>query len=381
MQILIAGLAKTGTTGLLYLLNDAFPKPPKLLFEPKSCAPETLAQHPDLLAKIIIDPKLDWSGFLPFARKITLVRDPRDRMVSAMLYSQYHADYLGDDAKVERIRTLLERKERDPKSVSVGGILEAMGDVAGKSARASAHAGHFKRLMDVFDAWCAATPDALLYRYEDFVEGRFEPLEDHLGRPIVGQAEVPKTLKRVERTRDSGSWRHWFTEDDVQLFRPAFGSWLARYGYDADDWAVEATPTIDPDHASRYYMRLVSECRAKGRVPESGRQDTAGSRLNAGHVQRADPDAVTGWAVGPDADQPVRVILKINGRKVTETLADKARPVFVERGLHPTGRCGFVFRPTGTAQWREGDEITVEPVGADFTLRNSPRRVTAVAPH
>ena len=37
MKILIAGLAKTGTTGLLYLIANSFDKKPRLLFEPKKC--------------------------------------------------------------------------------------------------------------------------------------------------------------------------------------------------------------------------------------------------------------------------------------------------------------------------------------------------------
>jgi hypothetical protein len=384
MQILIAGLAKTGTTGLLYLLNDSLPQPPTLMFEPKVCPPEVFAQPHSLLAKIILDAKLEFHGFLPFPRKITLVRDPRDRLVSALLYSQYHADYLGDDTRVARVRELLERKERDPASVSIARVLETMSEAAGKPARAAPHVNAYARMLDVFDRWCAATPDALLYKYEDFVEGRYAALEAYLGIPVAGRAVVPEMLKRVERTRDSGSWRHWFTEEDVALIRPGFEPWLARYGYDAADWRIEAHPVINPQHASQYYMRLVEESRAKGGHAPAGRGAPAagisGPQRSTGTVQRADTEAVTGWAIGADSSHPVRLALKVNGREVAQGLADKPRPALVERGVHPTGRCGFVFRFEGTAALSEGDQVAVEPVGADFALRNSPRRVAAAAP-
>ncbi len=381
MKILIAGLAKTGTTGLLYLLNNSLPRAPKLLFEPKTLPPETFAQHPDLLVKVIIDDHLDAQSFLPFGRKITLVRDPRDRLVSALLYSQYHAGYLSDDAKVGRVRELLERKESAPRAVSIGSILETIGEVAGKPARAASQVKHLNRQMETFARYCEATPDALLYKYEDFVEARYAALESYLGMPIKGQAVVPETLKRVERTKDSGGWRHWFTDEDVAAFRPILEPVLARYHYDAQDWSLAAKPVIETEHASQYYMRLVEESRAKARQasPAATRTVATGPQRNMGIVQRADTDAVMGWAIGLDASEPVRLILKINGREVARTLANEPRPALAERGVHPTGHCGFTFRFGAGQHPRVSDAVIVEPVGATFMLRNSPRTVTAAA--
>lgn len=381
MQILIAGLAKTGTTGLLYLLNNSLSRTPKLLFEPKTLPPELFAQHPDLLAKVIIGDHLDVQSLLPFKHKITLVRDPRDRLVSALLYSQYHAGYLADDAKVGRVRELLERKERTPRAVSIGSILETLGEVSGKPARAASQVRHLNRQMETFARYCEATPDALLYKYEDFVGAHYAALENYLGMPIQGQAIVPETLKRVERTKDSGGWRHWFTDEDVAAFRPILEPVLARYHYDAQDWSLAAEPVIEPQHASQYYIRLVEESRAKACQvgAASARAVATGPQRNMGIIQRTDTDAVVGWAIGLDASEPVHLVLKINGREVARALANEPRPALAERGVHPTGRCGFAFRFSAGQHPRVGDEVIVEPVGAAFALRNSPRTVTAAA--
>lgn len=391
MQILVAGLAKTGTTGLLYLVKNSLASNPKVLFEPKSCDAQVFAEHPELLVKVIVDAQLDAESLKPFGHKITIVRDPRDRLVSALLYGQFHASYLADDAKVSQIRDMLERKERSPASVSIASILETLAHVGGKPVRAAVHAERIDRVLHIFDRYCQATPDALLYKYEDFVDGNYAPLEGHLGLQIAGEAVVPDALRRVERTKGHGDWRHWFTTEDVELFRPVIGPWLARHGYDADDWRLEDPQVIDPKHCSLYFMRLVDEWRAKphrqeraaGAPPVAAAGAAAVKRAapparhkhNDGAVVRADTKTITGWAVGADSAEPVTLALSVNGREVAQTVADKPRPALVERGLHPTGRCGFVFTLRGAEALRAGDEIVVTPVGAQFTLKNSPRTI------
>ena len=170
MRILIAGLAKTGTTALLYLLKNSLPSVDEVLFEPKTCDADWLAGHPNALAKVILDKQLRVADFMAFERKITIVRDPRDRLISALLYGQFHANYLFDDDKVALVRQCLERKEQDPAAVSLTEILQLLRRVSG--APAIANHRHLARLaahLEVFDSYCAATPDALLYRYEDLV--------------------------------------------------------------------------------------------------------------------------------------------------------------------------------------------------------------------
>src|SRR5687767_12482448 len=102
MKILIAGLGKSGTTALFYLIASSLGKgpKPKLLFEPKECPADLRSARGDVVAKVLIDPQLNAASFSHFDRKITLIRDPRDRIISALLYSQFHADYLGHDESV-----------------------------------------------------------------------------------------------------------------------------------------------------------------------------------------------------------------------------------------------------------------------------------------
>lgn len=376
MKILIAGLAKTGTTGLLYLIANSFDKKPRLLFEPKECPANLHSETDIVLAKILIGPQLNADSFLHFDKKITLVRDPRDRMISALLYSQYHAKYLLDDERVRTVREILEKKESSPSRVQIREILEVMGRAAGTSNTVVSYQKRMTTALSWFAKYVATTPDGLLYKYEDFVSGEYATLEKHLGMPLSGAAEVPDRLNRVERTKGYGDWRNWFTPEDVRDYQPMLAPWLQTYEYDPEDWTLNAKPSIAPAHCSAYFMRLVEEYREKR--PNNVRARGAG-RMLTGRVIRAEPGIVTGWAIGADPDRPIRVALLVNGNEIAQTLANRPRSNLKVRGIHPTGRCGFVFRfePGGPVQ--AGDQVTVNPVNGDFTLKNSPSVASAAA--
>lgn len=261
MKILIAGVSKTGTTGLLYLIANSMDSKPKLLFEPKECPGQLAFEMGNVIAKVLIGANVNAGSFSWFDKKITLMRDPRDRFISVLLYSQYHANYLADDARVRIMRECLELKESSPSSVSIRKILEVIGSVSGKR---NAVAHYRKRARDSlarFDDYVATMPDGLLYKYEDFVAGDYAPLVKHLGMSISGTADVPDELQRVSRTKGQGDWRNWFTEDDVRELRPLFAPWLEKHGYDADDWRLNANPSVNPAHCSLYFRRLVDEYR------------------------------------------------------------------------------------------------------------------------
>ena len=374
MKILIAGLPKTGTTGLLYLIASSRATEPRLLFEPRVCPPAIDAASQNVIAKVLIRPDLNAASFAHFDKKITLVRDPRDRLVSALLYSQFHATYLADDEKVRSVRECLEKKETKPSSISISELVEVLAQANGRPG--NHHPDRIKESLALFDDYVASVPDGFLYKYEDFVSGNYRPLEVFLGFPITGAAEVPDTLSRVERTRAFGDWRNWFTADDLRRFPQVLSPWLETYGYDATDWSLNTTPFIDPEHCSRYFMRLVDESRTK-----AAKNRPSAAKTRTGRVMRAEVQLVTGWAVGADPQLPVRLALCVNGTEVAQTVADRPRDGLRERGVHPTGMCGFRFGFEEHQLLRIGDQVAVTPVGENFRLKNSPRIVAAAPSH
>ena len=365
MKILIAGLAKTGTTGLLYLIKNSISGEPRLLFEPQEYPAHLASYAGDLIAKVLVGPNLIAASFARFDRKITLVRDPRDRMISALLYSQYHGKYLADERRVRMMRECLQAKEANPSSVSLGTILGVIGKVTGRPRALAGFQERIQRSLAWFDDYVAAIPDGLLYKYEDFVSGEYAPLEKHLEMPMSGAAEVPDRLSRVTRTKAYGDWRNWFTEDDIREYRPLLSPWLDKYGYDAGDWQLNAEPSVDPAHCSLYYQRLVEESREK--------------HSHRAKIMRAEPGVVSGWMIGVDPGQPVRVALLVNGNEVAQAVADRPRPNLKKQGMHPTGQCGFVFQFEDGNSLKIGDQVAVQPLDVNFAAENAVHGVVAAA--
>jgi hypothetical protein len=207
MNFLIAGLAKTGTTGLLYRIADCVSDPKRLIFEPKSYRENPGDPKMNILCKILIGPDLDVNSFRGFYKKVTIIRDPRDRMVSSMLYSQFHCNYAMDNAKVKMIRRLLEQKEKDPKSIPFLHIVDIMGQANNAN---NDHVGNFFRHAMAQEEWLdnylSQIGDAYILRYEDFVAGRLDGLEEYLGVKLSQSGEVPTRFQRVVRTRGAGEW-------------------------------------------------------------------------------------------------------------------------------------------------------------------------------
>jgi hypothetical protein len=103
--------------------------------------------------------------------------------------------------------------------------------------------------------------DWFFYKYEDMVSGRVAEINAYLGFPLKAEAEVPKGSgkEKVVRKKAFGDWRHWFTEEDVALFKPAYLPYMQAIGYDCADWALASEPLIEPQFSSAYVRNLSSK--------------------------------------------------------------------------------------------------------------------------
>jgi hypothetical protein len=278
-NILILGLAKTGSTGLYTTVKGALAAAGHdvyCLFEPTRAdqlhSLHRLAPELPLLTKVMIarepDLHLDHDRF---ERKVTLLRDPRDMIVSFLLFRPFiRAD--APWAQVELFVDAIRAKERDPSSSSVH-ELHLLADELGLASY------RLERVVE-FTEWQEALVDRHdihAVRYEDFVAGRLDDLRSYLDLDLdigngAGSSPWPDHIMRSGGPID---WRHWFTEDDVTTYRPALERYMKRFEY-ADDWELAAAPRIDPAAASghiegRYQRRQAQQ-----------RQRRGGSSLDAG---------------------------------------------------------------------------------------------------
>lgn len=261
-RILVAGLGKSGTTALYFKIRNSMPEATRCFFEPRQFAvfDETRGTGLPLLAKVLTPLPAD---FLPhlgncFSHRVLIVRDPRDVLVSSLLYNSAYA-YLWryPPERIAEALELLRTKETSRAPTSVLTLLAALRDDFSRSAFAD-----FVRRM-LGDVTQLAEPGYgfLVVYYEDMVAGRTENLANYLGFPLTGSGEVDTSLRRVERTKGSGGWRDWLLPEDVAYFRPLLDSFLRRFHYDADDWMLKPEPSISPDHCSEYVLRVLNERR------------------------------------------------------------------------------------------------------------------------
>jgi hypothetical protein len=259
MNILIHGVGKTGTTALFYSIRQVLSGTVAELFEPAGqelfdAAFSASSKH--ILAKVILRETIQVPyGHFPW--KIMTVRDPRDILISRLLYLVWHAGFRVDTGSMDAYLTLLRVKERDPACIPLKDLF---------SSFAAFQRQHpYREYLQVLgglarqQALLASRSDFFVQRYEEFVEGRLQDLSAYLGGlDLDHRVKLPPHVARVERHKGYGDWRHWFTPDDVSFFRPMLAPAMQALGYE-DDWELAKTPMIDPRYCSEYAMRLCAE--------------------------------------------------------------------------------------------------------------------------
>ena len=262
MKVFILGTGKTGTTALVYKVAGGLPncmafsggKPGKYLGDYENAVykhtyEERKGKNFELYRNHLKKAHYD--------RKIWMARDPRDAAVSRMLY-RWHRGILGNKKQYQAHLDLVLKKEQDPKSVSFHEI-----------CRYAGHNGWPRKVEDVieeeqnrYENMCkfvkSLSDDWYLFKYEEMVNKKFDALNDYLSFKVQNEAEVPVGTgkEKVVRKKAYGDWRHWFVDEDVALFKPAFLPYMQVVGYDCEDWDLNLEPVIEPQFSSEYMQSL-----------------------------------------------------------------------------------------------------------------------------
>ena len=257
MKYLVLGQGKSGTTAMARALELGAEPPVQVFFEPRNLASVIRkASSSSVIAKMLIEhwevgdrAHLDW-----FDRCVFIVRDPRDVVISRLLYRVYDMQFIHDHQKLEKFLAALRAKERSPSEHTVQSLFGLLAELEG-SRNELTHLIHVHR--KAVNAWRTVMDTAHLLRYEDFVDNRTEALSAYIGFDVDAQIDVAPKWRRVTRTKSHGSWKHWFTPPDDNLARTAFTDYLETFQY--DDWNKPPVQIIDPEHSSKYVERIVEE--------------------------------------------------------------------------------------------------------------------------
>jgi hypothetical protein len=192
-----------------------------------------------------------------YDRKIWMARDPRDSAVSRMLY-RWHRGFRGSKRQYEAHLELVIKKEQAPRSVPFYEICRHTGHNGWPRPAEEVIEEERNRYQSMCEFVKTLGSDWFLFKYEDMVVKNLDSLNSYLGFNIEGDAEVPVSTgkAKVIRKKAAGDWRHWFTEEDVALFKPVYLPYMELIRYDCNDWTLSPHPVIEPRYSSEYMRNL-----------------------------------------------------------------------------------------------------------------------------
>jgi hypothetical protein len=262
MKILILGTGKSGTTALVYKMAGGLPnckafsggRPGKYTGDYENAVyKHTYEQSKGKSFELFREHlKREY-----YDRKVWIARDPRDVAVSRMLY-RWQKGYKGQKEQYQAHLQLVLDKEKDPGAVSFAEICRYVGYNGWPRPVEEVIEEERLRYQNMTDFVKGLENDWFLFTYEDMIAKNYQALNAYLGFNVQDEAEVPASTgkAKVVRKKATGDWRHWFTQEDIELYKPAYLPYMETISYDCDDWSVNAIPVIEPEFSSIYMQQL-----------------------------------------------------------------------------------------------------------------------------
>jgi hypothetical protein len=187
-----------------------------------------------------------------------MARDPRDAAVSRMLY-RWHRGTMGRKKQYQTHLDLIFKKEKDPRSLPFSEICRYTGHNGFTRTTEQVVEEERYRYQQMSDFVKNLGSSWFLFTYENLVALDFKDLNTYLGFEVQADANIPSASgkAKVIRKKSTGDWRHWFTEADIKLFKPAYTPYMEFIGYDCENWNLEPNPVIEPEYSSLYMQNLV----------------------------------------------------------------------------------------------------------------------------
>ncbi|MDH3809529.1 MAG: sulfotransferase domain-containing protein [Desulfuromonadales bacterium] len=262
MKIMILGTGKSGTTALVYKVAGGLPncqafsggRPGKYIGDYENAVYKHTYQERKGKTFNLYEEHLQKENY---DRMIWIARDPRDAAVSRMLY-RWHRGYSGNKNQYKAHLELVQKKEQNPRSIPFHFICRYAGHNGWPITVEQVVEEEQVRYQNMVDFVKTLSEDWYLFTYENMVGKNFDGLNEYLGFEVEADGEVPKSTGKVKvvRKKAVGDWRHWFTEEDVEIYKPAYKSYMKLIGYDLEDWYLSPNPVIEPEYSSMYMKSL-----------------------------------------------------------------------------------------------------------------------------
>jgi hypothetical protein len=254
---LVLGMAKTGTTALFYGIKKKLPATAFMLFEPNTPQEwRSLASHHSVtLTKSLLTSYVA-AGINPefFAKIVVLVRDPRDQLLSRLLYWAAQISKRNENLR-DAVLAAIIQKEIQPRSTSFIALLNriAVMDSVHEIFPEDPIEEFSNRLRNAVDIFPALSGSFVL-KYEHMVDGNIQNLREYLVLEIDPVMEIPHELKRVARSKRYGEWKQWFLPSDLEILMPLFKNYMDAFGY-AEGQPAELGSAIDSLTSSEFIQK------------------------------------------------------------------------------------------------------------------------------
>ncbi len=257
MHILLVGPAKSGTTALFFAIRESLDGSVLTLFEPQNSAQMeavfTASGHDHTLTKVLLGEAANSDfDFTRPDRIVYISRDPRDNVISRLLYRAALFKRMGNLAAFSEYEALI-RAKVSGEPISVQTLFQESLRLTGADHEWSGLG--LKRACDSAIRFVQTVENSWVLKFEDLVDGKLAAVGDYLGFEVKQGTRVGKEYSRVERSRAYGEWVNWFTPSDVEFYRPLFAEYMDIFGYD-DDYSLEGKAPINRSHSIDYIQQF-----------------------------------------------------------------------------------------------------------------------------
>lgn len=273
MKLAIVAPAKSGSTAIYNSCRNALSADERCyaIFEPQAPWPLMKLKNYDFsgtfVTKIMASRMIACGSFFHldwFDKRILLVRDVKDLMVSELLFRPMVDPLSYEQGTLQEFVRLIQEKERAPQSMSVLGLHEEADKLGISSIDWTIYRDILLHLVNLRSRFSFS-----VVHYEDYADRDYSGLRQVLGRR-VGQTDLSTSwVSHIQRRGQHGEWRTWFTPEDVEFADSFFKEYNKAFQYDvARDYEVNSS-SIDPEFGSNYVLKKSAARRRQAEVLSS----------------------------------------------------------------------------------------------------------------
>lgn len=182
-----------------------------------------------------------------FDKKIVLVRDVKDLMISELLFRPMVAPLQVTAEALTEFLALIKEKEANPQGRSVLELHRRADELGISGMNWEVYRSNLHHLIKVRDAY-----ECAVVHFEDFARGDYSAFRQILSIPIGPANLEGGWVSHIQRKGQSGEWKKWFTPEDMDFSRDFFQEYGATFSYNLADSVEYNTSALDAQYGSEY---------------------------------------------------------------------------------------------------------------------------------